>query len=50
MASYFGDMRALAAELGFMNRLTRRLWKLCGIDGEPSRYRGEPGREAQITA
>jgi hypothetical protein len=50
MASYFGDMRALATELGFMNRLTKRLWKLCGIDGEPSRYRGEPEREVQIAA
>ena len=37
MASYFNDMRALATELGFMNRFTRRLWKQMGIDGEPSR-------------
>ena len=48
MASYFGDMRALATELGFMNKVTRRLWKLCGIDGDPSRYRGEPDREATL--
>jgi hypothetical protein len=47
MASYFNDMRALATELGFMNTLTRRLWKLMGIDGEPSRFRGEPQREAR---
>jgi hypothetical protein len=50
MASYFGDMRALATELGFMNPLTRRLWKLMGIDGEPSRFRGEPDREARAAA
>jgi hypothetical protein len=50
MAGYFGDMRALATELGFMNPLTRRLWKLCGIDGEPSRYRGEPDRRAELLA
>jgi hypothetical protein len=50
MASYFGDMRALATELGFMNGFTRRLWKLCGIDGEPSRFRGEPEREARTAA
>jgi hypothetical protein len=47
MASYFGDMRALATELGFMNRVTRRLWQLMGIDGEPSRFRSEPDREAR---
>ena len=47
MSSYFNDMRALATELGFMNRLTRRLWKRMGIDGEPSRFRGEPQREAR---
>jgi hypothetical protein len=50
MGSYFGDMRALATELGWMNPLTRRLWKLMGIAGEPSRYRGEPEREARIAA
>ena len=50
MASYFDDMRALAGELGFMNPLTRRLWKWMGIDGEPSRYRGEPKREARVAA
>ena len=47
MASYFGDMRALASDLGFMNPLTRRLWKLLGIDGEPTRFRGEPERGAR---
>ena len=46
MASYFGDMRALATDLGFMNRFTRRLWKRLGIDGEPSRFRGDPERAA----
>jgi hypothetical protein len=50
MASYFGDMRALATELGFMNRVSKRVWKLMGIDGEPSRYRGEPEREARTTS
>jgi hypothetical protein len=49
MTSYFGDMRALATELGFMTPLAKRLWRLCGIDGEPSRYRGEPEREAVLT-
>jgi hypothetical protein len=46
MSGYFGDMRALATEIGLMNPVSRRLWKLMGIDGEPSRYRGEPDRDA----
>jgi hypothetical protein len=46
MADYFDDMRALTTETGLMNRVTRRLWKLMHIDGEASRYRSEPKREA----
>jgi hypothetical protein len=48
MASYFTDMRALATEVGWLNGRTRWLWKRLGIDGEPSRYRGEPDRGAQF--
>jgi hypothetical protein len=33
-----------------MNPLSRRVWKKLGIDGEPSRYRGEPDRRARVTA
>lgn len=47
MASYFGDMRALVEEAGLMNAASRRLWRRLGIDGERSRYRGEPARRAQ---
>jgi hypothetical protein len=50
MASYFGDMRALATELGLMNRFTKRLWRRLGIGGEASRFRGEPDRTARIAA
>jgi hypothetical protein len=50
MASYFGDMRALAHDTGLMNPVSRRVWKACGIDGEPSRYRGEPERRARVIA
>lgn len=50
MASYFADMRALAEEVGLMNPASRRLWRRLGIDGESSRYRGEPDRRAQIIA
>ncbi len=48
LASYFGDMRALAEETGLMNRVSRRLWKRLGIAGEASRYRGEPERTAHL--
>jgi len=48
MTSYFGDMRRLATETGLMNRASRRMWKLMGIDGEPSAYRGEPDRTAHV--
>ena len=40
----FADMRALVYDTGMMNPLSRALWRVCGIDGEPSRYRGEPQR------
>lgn len=50
MSSYFGDMRALATETGLMNRVSRRVWRWMGIDGEPSRYRGEPDRRARLVA
>ena len=48
MASYFGDMRALATELGWLTPRTRWLWKKMSIDGEPSRFRGEPDRTAEL--
>lgn len=46
MAGYFPEMRALAADLGLMNRVGRRLWKICRIDGDAARYRSAPEREA----
>lgn len=47
LSGYFGDMRKLAGELGLMNPVSRQLWKRLSIDGSPSRYRGEPDREAR---
>ncbi|MEV7396596.1 diiron oxygenase [Aeromicrobium sp. NPDC092404] len=39
----FGDVRMLADQAGLReNRLARWMWKLCRIDGRPSRYRSEP--------
>jgi len=37
----FGDVRMLAEEMGIMDPVSRRLWKKLGIDGRPSRFRGE---------
>lgn len=44
LASYFGDVRMLATELGMMNRASKYLWKKLRIDGAVSRFRGEPDR------
>jgi hypothetical protein len=39
----FGDVRMLADQAGLRrSRLARLMWKLCRIDGRPSRYRSEP--------
>ncbi len=46
----FGDVRMLAEELGLMNPVSRAVWRMCRIDGEPSRFRGEPRRRAQYAA
>ncbi len=42
----FADVRMLAEETGLVNRVSRRVWKACGIDGRPSRYRSEPASAA----
>ncbi|WP_092808654.1 AurF N-oxygenase family protein [Rhodococcus globerulus] len=44
LGNYFGEMRALADELGLMNPVSRRAWKKFGIAGDRARYRGEPRR------
>ncbi|AWB92574.1 AurF N-oxygenase family protein [Aeromicrobium chenweiae] len=39
----FGDVRMLADQAGLRrSRTARWMWKLCRIDGRPSRYRSEP--------
>lgn len=45
-SDYFVDVRALAAELGLMNPIAKRVWRLLGIDGPASRYRSAPIRTA----
>jgi len=50
LADYFGDVRMLAEDLELRNPISNLLWKLCGIDGRPSRYRGEEHRKARPAA
>ena len=39
----FGDVRMLADQAGLrQSRAARLMWRLCRIDGRPSRYRSEP--------
>jgi P-aminobenzoate N-oxygenase AurF len=40
----FGDVRMLCHDVGLMNPVARWMWRICKIDGPPSRYRGEPQR------
>ena len=42
----FGDVRMLADGLGIRKGPVRRLWKMLGIDGAPSRFRSEPASAA----
>ncbi len=40
----FSDVRMLCYDVGLMNPPARWIWRICKIDGRPSRYRGEPQR------
>jgi hypothetical protein len=46
----FGDVRMLCADTGLMNPLAALIWRLCKIDGAPSRFRSEPQRRHLINA
>ncbi|MGN6606955.1 MAG: AurF N-oxygenase family protein [Jatrophihabitans sp.] len=50
LSDYFADVRALAEEIGLMNPVSRRVWKLLKIDGRTSRYRSEPVRTVPAAA
>ncbi|GAB4009046.1 AurF N-oxygenase family protein [Nocardioides ultimimeridianus] len=40
----FSDVRMLAEEMGLMTPAGRWMWRRCGIDGRPARFRSEPVR------
>src|SRR6201995_3872737 len=46
----YGDVRMLCHDAGLMNDLSLMLWRICKIDGRPSRYRGEPQRASMPTS
>jgi hypothetical protein len=45
----FGDVRMLAHDTGLMNPLAKIMWRICGINGAPSRYRSEPQRQHLVS-
>jgi hypothetical protein len=46
----FGDVRMLCHDTGLMNPFAKMVWRLCKIDGKPSRYRSEPARQHVVAA
>jgi hypothetical protein len=46
----FGDVRMLCYDTGMMNPLAKLFWKLCKINGAPSRFRSEPQRRHLVPA
>lgn len=46
----FGDVRMLCHDTGLMNPIAKLMWRICKIDGPPSRYRSEPARQHVVTA
>lgn len=41
----FADVRMLACDTGLMNPVAKLVWRICKINGKPSRYRSEPQRQ-----
>ena len=40
----FADVRMLCHDTEMMNPPARLMWRICKIDGPPSRFRSEPQR------
>ncbi len=45
LTDMFGDVRMLCRDIGLFNPVAKLVWRLCKIDGTPSRYRSEPPRQ-----
>ncbi|HKH50297.1 MAG TPA: diiron oxygenase [Mycobacterium sp.] len=46
----FGDVRMLCHDTGLINPIAKLVWRMCKIDGRPSRYRSEPHRQHVVAA
>jgi hypothetical protein len=46
----FGDVRMLCHDTGLMNPLAKLMWRICRINGAPSRFRSEPVRQHVVAA
>ena len=46
----FADVRMLCHETGLINPVAKIVWRICKIDGAPSRYRSEPQRRHVVAA
>ena len=46
----FADVRMLCHDTDLMNPLAKLVWRICRIDGAPSRFRSEPQRRHVVTA
>ena len=46
----FGDVRMLCHDTGLINPIAKLVWRICKIDGRPSRYRSEPQRQHVVSA
>ena len=46
----FADVRMLCHDTGLMNPPATLAWRMCKIDGAPSRFRSEPQRRHALTA
>jgi hypothetical protein len=46
----FGDVRMLCHDTGLINPVAKLVWRICKIDGRPSRFRSEPQRQHVVAA
>ena len=45
LSDMFSDVRMLCHDTGLMNPFAKLVWRICKINGEPSRFRSEPQRQ-----
>lgn len=50
LSDMFSDVRMLCHDTGLMNPAAKLMWRICKINGAPSRYRSEPQRQHLTSA